>query len=213
MFEQKCTSEDQYEIDIWNFENVKNVVDDPIKLGQGAYYTWKSKYYTYYYSVCSHYDRTNLVNQMCKNYIEGLHWITKYYFESCASNIWQYDYYHSPFASDIAAYLRLNKNIIIKFPKNITIYPIVQLLSVIPPEYKNLLPKPYQRLMEFGSPILDLFPIHVKIDELYKYAQHKCIPYVPSIDIERIIQSTDNIKLNYLEEDRNKILGNFIYTK
>lgn len=212
---QKCTSDDLYEIDIWNFENVKTDenIEDPIKLGQGGYGTWKNKYYTYYYSVCSQHDKINLVNEMCKNYIEGLHWITKYYFESCVSNVWQYNYYHSPFASDISHYLKLNKNKIIKFQDNITIYPIVQLLAVIPPLYKSLLPVPYQRLMEFESEILDLFPSHVKIDELYKHVQHKCIPYVPCIDIERIILATDNIKLNYLEEERNKLYNNFIYAK
>ena len=210
----KCTSDDLYEIDIWNFENVQNIhMEDPIKLGQGDYNAWKNKYYTYYYSVCSQYDRTNLINQMCKNYIEGLHWITKYYFESCVSNVWQYNYYHSPFASDIWNYLKLNKNVNIKFKDNITIYPIVQLLAVIPPFYKSLLPVPYQKLMGFGSEILDLFPDHVKIDELYKHVQHKCIPYVPCIDIERIILATNNIKLNYLEEERNKLYNNFIYTK
>lgn len=209
---QKCTSDNLYEIDIWNFENVKNDIEDPIKLGQGDYNKWKNRYYSHYYSVSSQFDKTNVVNKMCKNFIEGLYWITSYYFQSCISNVWQYEYYHSPFASDICNYLRFNKNTV-QFKENIQIFPIVQLLAVISPSCKTLLPSPYQKLMEFGSDILDLFPHNVTVDTLYKHVQHKCIPYVPNINIERIISSTNNIKLNYLEHERNQILDNFIYKK
>jgi 5'-3' exonuclease len=210
---QKCTSEDLYDIDIWNFENVRDSVEDPVKLGKGDYNEWKGRYYNYYYSISSPYDRKNLIDNMCKNYIEGIHWVTQYYFQSCISNVWQYEYLHSPFVSDICSYLNWNKNINIKFKEHITIYPIVQLLSVIAPSCKSLLPKPYQKLMEYNSEILDLFPQHVKIDTLYKTVQHKCIPHIPNINIERIIEATNNIKLNFLEQERNKILGNFIYKK
>ena len=41
---QTCTSENPYEIDIWNFENVKNInVQDSIKLGIGDHALWKNR--------------------------------------------------------------------------------------------------------------------------------------------------------------------------
>lgn len=210
---QKCPSDNPYDIDMWNFDNVRTVETDPIKLGDGYIGDWKNRYYNYYYGVSYQKDKVNLIDNMCKSYIEGIHWITKYYFESCVSNVWQYEYYHSPFVTDICNYLRCNKDMEITFGDNIIITPINQLLAVISPSCKSLLPPGYQKCMGPNSEILDLFPVHVKIDTLYKHVQHKCIPYVPNIDIERIIRATDNIKLNYLELDRNKILGEFVYKK
>lgn len=107
----------------------------------------------------------------------------------------------------------MNAQFAITFEPNVTIKPIVQLLSVISPSCKNLLPKSYQKLMEFNSEIMDLFPQYVQIDMLYKHVQHKCIPYVPNIDIERIMLATDNIELNIIEQERNKIFGDFIFCK
>jgi len=209
---QNCTSENPYEIDVWNFENVKNVdVPDPIKLGIGDHALWKTRYYETYYS--STYDTELLINNMCKNYIEGIFWVTKYYFESNATNNWQYNYFHCPFASDLANYLNKNKKLNIKFKPDIVINPLTQLLSVISPSCKNLLPIPYQKLMESESEIAYMFPQHVHIDVLYKHVQHKCIPYVPNINIEKIISVTKNIKISNVEQERNKLCGNFVYDK
>ncbi len=211
---QTCTSDNLYEIDIWNFDNVKNVeIHDPIKLGQGDYTLWKNRYYETYYSVSSQQDTSILVNNMCKNFIEGIFWVTKYYFDSDATNNWQYNYFHCPFASDIANYLKSNKNLKIKFKPNIVINPLTQLLSVISPSCKNLLPIPYQKLMSSESEISYMFPQHVQVDMLYKHVQHKCIPFIPNINIESIIEATKNVKISEAEQKRNMLLDDFVYNK
>ncbi len=211
---QKCQSTNDYDIDIWNFENIKNVsLNDKIKLGVGEYASWKNRYYENYYNVTTYTDKKMLINKMCVNYIEGIYWITSYYFQSCVSNVWQYNYYHSPFATDIGNYLNVNKHIMVTYKPDIILKPIVQLLAVISPQCKNLLPLPFQQLMGYGSNIIDLFPQHVDVDMLYKHVQHKCIPMVPNIDIKRIMDECDGIKLNGLENERNKICDNFVFNK
>jgi 5'-3' exonuclease len=207
-----CPSNDPYEVDIWNFENMKVKLDeDPIKLGQCQQEVWHNKYYDHYYKVGRPDDRDILIGKMCHNFIEGVNWITHYYFNKCISNVWQYNYYHGPFASDIHKYLKMNKGVNIVFNNNITIYPFVQLLAVISPTCKQLLPKSYQKKMECDSDIIDLFPQHVLIDTLYKHVQHKCIPMIPNIDIGRIIKSCDGCTVNDVEQERNKLLSDFVF--
>ena len=41
-----------------------------------------------------------------KNYLEGIVWVTKYYFEKCPTWDWQYKFTHAPFLSDLAKYLK-----------------------------------------------------------------------------------------------------------
>ena len=203
---QTCRSDNPYEIDIWNFENVKYECEpDLIRLGVGQHDAWKARYYEYYYNVQSKPSQLDLTHDMCKNYIEGIYWITKYYFESCISNIWQYNYYHSPFATDLARHLMSTTFVPPTFKTTITITPMVQLLAVISPLCKSLLPPSYAALMEYPSPIIDLFPVQVTVDSLYKHAQHKCIPFVPNINIERIIEATNTIKLTSEETKRNTL--------
>ncbi len=71
--------------------------------------------------------------------------------------------------------------------------------------------KSYQKKMECDSDIIDLFPQHVLIDTLYKHVQHKCIPMIPNIDIGRIIKSCDGCTVNDVEQERNKLLSDFVF--
>lgn len=214
---RKCMSEDPYEKELWDMENMKTAeINDPIGLGTDSHELWKFRYYEYYYGI-SH-NQTDLINNICSEYLTGIMWIIKYYFRECPSWSWQYTFYHAPFITDLVNFVKINKYNInkVKFVDNIIPSPLTQLMSVLPPSCSDLLPLKFAQLMTSpDSPIIDMFPIDVKVDTLYKDSLHKCIPFVPNINLKRINSAVKDIKLNDDEIIRNKITENYsiIYKK
>ena len=204
-------SEDPYEKEVWNMENMRlDEIDDPIKLGIDDPKLWKFRYYEHYYGIKR--NQSDLIDNMCKDYLNGMMWTLKYYFRKCPSWSWQYNFYHAPFISDLQKYFNENKYSInnIKFKDNIIPTPLTQLMSVLPPSCSNLLPAKYAYLMTSpNSPIIDMFPIDVKTDTLNKDSLHKCIPFVPNIELERIEITLKNIKITNEEKIRNIIADNY----
>jgi len=193
---KRCNALTDYERELWEIENMRNIkIDDPIRLGVGDKRDWKFRYYEYYFGGSEH--QQEIIDDLCKNYLEGLKWVTEYYFDKCCSWRWQYKYLHAPFISDVAEYIiknniDLNK---IVFESDKPIKMSDQLLSVIPPHHVNIIPNSLRQLMiNDKSPIIDLFPIEVSLDMLYKDQLWKCIPLVPYLDIERIERETKNLQ-------------------
>ena len=208
---------------MWENENLKNIeIDDPIKLGFGNPNEWKSKYYCHYFGDNS----SDTITKVCKEYIDGLKWIGKYYFDKCTSWNWQYKYTHAPFISDLYEYIKNNKNIEnvensvspgvprapLKEPlslngdfndKNIIITPFIQLLITIPVSYCNLLPASYSKLItDDNSPIKDLFPREIKTDMINKTYKWQCIPLLPLIDVEYLTNVDIPIKTGNINDKK-----------
>ena len=98
------------------------------------------------------------VNGMCRAWVEAVVWVGEYYGRpDTASWSWFYEYYHAPFASDVAAYLRglrdgdevgggsggLKVAPSELFPLDAPLQPKQQLLSVLPAASFHLLPDGY----------------------------------------------------------------------
>jgi 5'-3' exonuclease len=210
-----CQKQDEYEKELWNLENLKQNQtgnNDVLQLGVGSKEVWKYRYYDYYFKTSG--DQTNVIDQLCQNYIDGIKWITEYYFDTCPDWKWHYIPYYAPFVSDIAVYI-LKNNIEmndIKFNKRKSIPMMSQLVSVMPPSCSYLLPKSYRSLVTtFESPIIDMFPSKIKIDTLYKNQLWQCVPRMPYLDIERVLSATENLAMCNEEKKRCKILSDFVY--
>jgi 5'-3' exonuclease len=201
---KKCFESEKYKQEIWEIENLKNIhIKDPIKLGIGNQADWKYRYYSHYFNTDEHMQET--VNSLAHNYLEGLLWVTRYYFEKCPTWSWQYKHTHAPFLSDILIYMN-NKEIMTDFntpyEEPIDIYS--QLVSVIPSAYSYILPEALQYLSSTSnSPIIDMFPLTYKIDTIYKTQLYKCIPYIPYLDMKRVQSIVNKTKLS--ETDKKKI--------
>ncbi|CAG8748961.1 6023_t:CDS:2, partial [Funneliformis mosseae] len=95
------------------------------------------------------------------NYIEGLCWVLKYYFQGVPSWKWYYPYHYSPFASD---FIDIG-DIQVYFELGEPFKPFEQLMSVLPAHSKEHLPVPFQKLMtEEDSEIICFYPKEFKID-------------------------------------------------
>lgn len=210
-----CPHLDDYSKEIWALDNMKIFkIDDPIKLGVGFQDVWKFNYYEHHFGASEH--QQECIDELVRLYLEGIMWVGKYYFESCPNFMWQYPYDHAPFLSDIATYLRkynvdMNN---FKFDLNNSVTPMVQLLAVLPPASNDMIATSYKSLVTSkDSPILDMYPKKTKLDMLYKDQYWQCIPKLPILDIDRIIDATKEKKLTKEEKVRNEILDNFVFEK
>lgn len=93
--------------------------------------------------------------------------------------------------------------------------PLAQLLSVLPPQSKQLVPPPYAELMvSTSSPVYDAFPTDFSLDLNGKRAEWEAIALLPFIDEERLLAAIGEIEdkglLSEVEKARN-VLGSDLY--
>ena len=143
---------------------------------------WRTKYY----KQCLNIEDQEDIDEVCLNYCEGLKWTFLYYFDSCASWDWKYNYIHPPTIKDLTNYL-LNNNINkIKLNKGKPSHPIVQLLSILPTQSNTLIPFNYRKLMNRSSEIAAYYPVKYELDTFLKRYYWMCPPVLPVIEVNKI---------------------------
>lgn len=145
------------------------------------------------------------VNQTCDSYIEGLHWIARYYLDyPSASQSWYYSYNYSPLIADVSTRLKMylydtSKSVSIDRTTATTLHafqsvlekPELQLLLVLPPQSSALVPthlRPIMNSLVLGC--LHYYPTCFKLSIFLKYYLWECSPLLPDIDIEHIISQS-----------------------
>lgn len=144
------------------------------------------------------------IEPILQSYLEGLFWILTYYHFGCASWSWFYPYLYAPLASDFQ-HLNAHK---ISFVKSRPFSPLLQLVSVLPPQSFNLLPQKYANLvMEKNSPLLRFFPTDFPIDLNGKKFAWESVVQLPFIHEETLISTICKINhqsdLSNVERARN----------
>ena len=87
---------------------------------------------------------------------------------------------------------------------NNKIKPFEQLLIVLPPDSRNLLPYEYSKLMvDCNSDIIEYYPIKYNIETFNKRYFWECAPILPYISSKKIRNILKDIKLNKEEKYRN----------
>lgn len=185
-------SELKLELDLLeNMDHPDLNLQDPVQLGVGYAEYYKFRYYEYYNHISEYQNK--FINNICEDYLTGIIWTTRYYFESAPCQYWSYQYNNSPFVSDLSKYLNSKKPDInnIKFNKKINITPYIQLLAVIPPVHNYLIPEKYKKFQQDPN-LLDLFPEKFDLDIINKDLYFKTIPILPFLDIQRILTAINN---------------------
>jgi len=196
----KTNFKDNYEKEIWELENLKDTpIVDYINLGQGSPTQYKSRYYEYYFDLN---PNSSIISDVCSDYLVGLNWITKYYFDKVPSWNYYYKYTHPPFITDLVKYFtRIDQS---RYLNNSTpISPCTQLLLVTPPGCANLLPSSYKNLITENSTIKYMYPSSINLDKINKFMLHECIPDLPNIDLSKVVSTIRDIKLSTKESIRN----------
>lgn len=144
----------------------------------------------------------------CKEYIKGLVWIYNYYFYMVPSWDWYYPYHFAPFMGDLA----LVSNVQVHFSLNRPLRPMEQLLAVLPPHSKKLIPECLQDVFEEHK---EMYPSDFKIDAFQKCMDWQAVPILPFVEISKITKgfSERQALLTYEEANRNIVGYAVLYSK
>jgi 5'-3' exonuclease len=170
---------------------------------------WEARYYYQLFKLRNVDKDKEPVQNICRLYLQGLSWTTAYYFKGCASWKWAYYFNQAPCLNELIETLdtmtTLNPDAIF-IEETQPIRPFQQLLSVLPPQSKELLPPKYRELMTHEeSPILQYYPVRISLEKYLAYYFHYCEPRLPILYVDEIIDATNTIPLNKKEKELNTI--------
>tara|TARA_Y100001970_G_scaffold285886_1_gene406736 strand:+ start:331 stop:2067 length:1737 start_codon:yes stop_codon:yes gene_type:complete len=173
---------------------------------------WKNRYYWNNFNIP--YSNKKEISEICDSYFTTLNWIYQYYFKTnCPSWDWAYPFINPPAITDLVEHFKYDINNI-EYPNSGPVNPLQQLLIVLPPDSKDLLPKEYNQLMvNYDSPLIEFYPKKFSMDCLYKHRFYMCEPKLPIINIEKIREVTNKIKLKKIDLKRDKLIENITITR
>lgn len=179
----------------WSNQNFPNVTltssfIDPQFPAQGID---MKKYRKLYYAKAGiDADVPEQVQDFCQQYIQGLEWVQWYYHKWPLNWQWFFPYHYTPLVSDIVGYLtsaniRLHRVSTQKLPP---VEPFEQLLCVVPPQSKQLLPEFLYHI--YTDPQLrHFYPTTFDIDLEGKHREWEGIallPFIPLADVKTAYQ-------------------------
>ena len=143
-----------------------------------------------------------------RDYLEGLHWNLNYYHNGCCDWDWYFPHLYSPLATDMVNLDEFYDDDqedqefkSFKFNLGTPFSSLAQLLSVLPPQSAQLLPKPLGELMlDPTSPLIDFYPPDFTTDPNGKRQAWEAIVQIPFIDSELLLNTVDQI-LEYDEKE------------
>ena len=137
----ETTTEDKANI----LQNVPVIYREQEKYIDPTIHKWQKRYYHILFDIPPQNQTQEHIDDICRNYLEGLEWTYKYYTTGCPDWRWKYKYTYPPLLEDILKYLR-KITWMIDFVPNKSIKPFTtyqQLAYVLPYKYLNLLPIKY----------------------------------------------------------------------
>lgn len=164
---------------------------------------YRKAYYKKHFDGCS-------VKGVCHTYLEGMQWVINYYKIGIPDWRWQYNYFYAPFLCDLAEHTSTYINC--DFVKHEPVEPFMQLLCVLPPSSKDLLPTALQSILYHNS-CKKFYPDTFDIDVSGKRREWEGIVKLPFIHYNTIYKEyvIKKRQIKYNEAARNKFGVNFLY--
>ncbi|XP_076300031.1 5'-3' exoribonuclease pacman isoform X2 [Lasioglossum baleicum] len=151
---------------------------------------------------CDNIDEKFLRTQ-AEAYVRAIQWNLNYYYNGCCSWSWYYPYHYAPYISDIRDF----KDLKLEFDLGRPFLPFEQLLAVLPPYSRKLLPEVFQSLLtDEKSPIIEYYPKEFFTDLNGKQQEWEAVVLLPFIDEELLLGAMAQrySKLTSEELARNK---------
>ena len=132
---------------------------------------------------------TSNIEDVVKNYLEGILWTFSYYSRSIYSKTWFYKYNYSPLITDLEKLcmrVKLNDYQVTTL-KEVALLenPNIQLLMVLPPESMNIIEDENTRAL-IKTHLVHLFPTGFHIETFLKRYVWDCIPCLPKLTLSEI---------------------------
>lgn len=170
------------------------------------YNKWRLDYYNYFLGT----DEKSMIDSCIENYLESLYFTLNYYYVGCPSWSWHYKFRIAPLLGDVFSYLSENKDIdkFNKFELGSPMTPFQQLLFILPPQNKEILPEVLHPVMIDDSVgATRFYPESTRIDAAFGGKTMYSEAILPEIDdnyLKKIIEKYET-KLNDKEKERNTI--------
>ncbi|XP_071053139.1 5'-3' exoribonuclease 1 isoform X2 [Onthophagus taurus] len=136
-------------------------------------------------------------------YVRAIQWNLNYYYNGCCSWSWYYPHHYAPYISDIKGFSDLK----IEFDLGKPFKPYEQLLAVLPPLSKKLLPSAYHKLMtDENSMLKDFYPNDFMTDLNGKKHDWEAVVLIPFINEVLLLEAMKpcNLELTPEEIEGNK---------
>lgn len=180
-------------------------------------------YRDYYYAAKLNYrgdDVARSRRQTARDYLEGLHWVLRYYHHGCGAWSWYFPHLYAPLATDLVnlrefyedegdehGFRALSFRLSAPFP------PLGQLLSVLPPQSAGLLPAALGELMtDPRSPLAPFYPPDFETDANGKRQSWEAVTKIPFIrsdaltDALRDVLDRDDAESDADDDDERRAL-------
>lgn len=175
---------------------------DHIKLYEEG---WKARYYLHKFNIDQENDPDyfkRFAKHVADEYVLGLCWVLRYYFQGCASWKWFYPFHYAPFASDFVDIESVDTN----FEKDTGPFnPLEQLMSVFPAASGKFLPPTWRELMSSpDSEIIDFYPTDFKIDLNGKKMAWQGVALLPFVDEKRLFRALSKVYGDLTEDEKRR---------
>jgi len=172
------------------------------------YEIWRKDYYDHFMGS----TEDKLLDECIENYLESLYFTLNYYLVGCPSWSWHYKFRIAPLLGDVYKYMenKNNKNIekLNNFKLDEPLTPFQQLLFILPPQNKDILPEVLHPIMlddKVGA--TQFYPESVRIDAAFGGKTMYSEAILPEINDKYLINIIEKYeeKLNDKEKLRNTI--------
>jgi 5'-3' exoribonuclease 1 len=169
---------------------------------------WRKTYYQRKFGLDSDKDKEK-IEEISRHYIIGLQWVATYYSIGIPSWTWYYPYHYPPLPRDIWKVMRKFKPD--PFEETKPLSPFEQLLSVLPPKSRGLLPDCFEHLfIKEDSSLFDLYPTEFEIDQEGCKADWEGMALLPFVDSKRIQKAYQQIEKKNKESCPRHFSRNYI---
>lgn len=187
---------------------MKNLKVDP-KSGKMEldFMNYKKDYYQ-----CKFKMNISEIKKLVHLYLDGMTWVINYYVVEIPDWLWFFKYLYAPFLSDMILFMDDYETC--EFPKTCPVDPFLQLLVVMPPACKQLLPSTFHHLFADNSELAQYYPTEFEIDVSGKRKDWEGIVVLPPIslgDFQRIYETLKD-KVGERDAKRNIRGKSFVYS-
>lgn len=169
---------------------------DEVRLWEDGF---KERYYESKFDVDP--NDVEFRHRVAREYVIGLCWVLRYYYQGCASWKWYFPYHYAPFASDFRDIASMRPQFQLAAPFK----PLEQLMGVFPAASRSHVPEPWARLMtDPESPIIDFYPLDFQIDLNGKKYAWQGVALLPFVCERRLKQALQAVYDQLSEEEQRR---------